>query len=69
MSKKPMMLLKKSTLILAIIAVSGCASVTSDYCLITKPIQLSDAAIDAMTDLDVYQVDLHNETYYALCEP
>lgn len=48
-------------------AVSGCATVVSDYCLIAKPHVFSSETIDAMTDEEVKQELTHNEQYAKLC--
>ena len=47
--------------------VSGCASVTSDYCLIAEPHEFSDPTVDVMTDEEVKQELTHNEQYDKLC--
>lgn len=48
-------------------AVSGCATVVSDYCLISKSHVFSSETIDAMTDEEVKQELTHNEQYAKLC--
>lgn len=55
------------TSLLLVSAVSGCATATSDYCLIAKPHTFNDKTIDAMTDEEVKQELVHNETYAKLC--
>lgn len=53
--------------IIAIVALAGCATTGGTFCDIAKPIRLSDATIDAMTDTEVAAALAHNERGRRLC--
>lgn len=47
----------------------GFVNVTvSDYCIVAKPIQYTDADVDTMSDQMVDSVLRHNEKYAKLCK-
>lgn len=47
--------------------VTGCASLVSDYCLISKPITPTKADAEVISDELVMQILEHDETYFSLC--
>lgn len=47
--------------------VSACASATDSLCVASRPIVLTDATIEAMTEAELRQVYVHNETWERLC--
>lgn len=57
----------KALMLATILAISACQTTRGSYCEITKPIRLSDAAVDALSDAEVARVLTHNETHKKLC--
>lgn len=57
----------KALMLAAILAISACQTTRGSYCDITKPIRLSDAAVDALSDAEVARVLSHNEKLATLC--
>ena len=57
----------KALMLAAILAISACQTPRGSYCDITKPIRLSDAAVDALSDAEVARVLTHNEQWAKLC--
>lgn len=52
----------------AIIALSGCAATSGNYCDIAKPIFYDSAdELEKTPDNIVRRVDLHNTVYFGLC--
>lgn len=58
----------KALMLAAILALSACQTTRGSYCDITKPIRLSDAAVDALSDAEVERVLTHNEQWKELCQ-
>lgn len=54
-------------LILTLLLLSGCQTVSGSFCDISKPIRLSDVVIDTMTDAEVNAILAHNERGQRLC--
>jgi len=46
-----------------------CAPQSNSFCVTARPIQLSDAALEAMTRSDLLQVKENNDSYAKLCPP
>lgn len=53
--------------VLANIALAACQTTGGSFCDIAKPIRLTDATIDAMTDAEVEKALAHNRKGQALC--
>lgn len=54
-------------LILALFLIAGCQTTAGSFCQLSKPIRLSDAAVDALSDAEVERVLAHNEKLAKLC--
>lgn len=50
----------KVTILLAALALAGCATAKGDFCAISKPIRLSHEQIDQLTDDQARQLLAHN---------
>lgn len=57
----------KRLILVALIALAGCASTKGTFCAIAKPQRPSAAAVDAMTDAQVKDLLAHNRKGQALC--
>lgn len=53
--------------LVALLALTACQTTGGSWCDIAKPIRLSHAAIDAMSDAEVNAVLAHNEKLAKLC--
>jgi Zn-dependent protease with chaperone function len=53
--------------VLLALLLAGCTTARGTFCDIAKPIRLSDATIDAMTDQEVAAALAHNRKGAALC--
>lgn len=56
------------TVLLLSSVASGCATVTSEYCLIAEPIVYTDEDVEVISDELVRSVLTHNEKYDTLCK-
>ncbi len=45
------------------------ASQANSFCVVARPIQLSDAALNAMSRSDLLQVKENNDSWQQLCPP
>lgn len=59
--------MEKVTLLIALLALAGCQTMSGDFCTLAKPIRLSHVVIDVMSDAEVADVLAHNEKLAALC--
>lgn len=57
----------KALLLTAFLALAACQTTSGSYCAISKPIRLSDAAVDALSDAEVERILTHNEQWQKLC--
>lgn len=58
----------RAALILAfLLAVAGCQTASGSFCDISRPLRLSAATVDAMTDAEVNAALAHNEKGQRLC--
>lgn len=53
--------------IFCIIVLAGCQTASGDWCDIAKPLRLSPATVDAMTDAEVAAMLAHNKKLERLC--
>jgi hypothetical protein len=66
-----MKLRKRLMLLLLVLSVASCGSIGSGnkgYCIISSPINPTDADIDVISDELVDDLLIHNEIYERLCE-
>lgn len=57
----------KVTILLAALALAGCATAKGDFCAISKPIRLSHEQIDQLTDDQARQLLAHNRKGQSMC--
>lgn len=61
-------MVRRMILIAAFGIISACQSIpNSSFCDVARPIRLSDATVDAMTDAEVNAALAHNEKLTKLC--
>jgi len=57
----------RALILCALLAVAGCQTSSGSFCDIAKPIRLSAATVDAMTDTEVEKAVAFNEKGARLC--
>lgn len=57
----------KALILAGVLALAACQTPQGDFCDIAKPIRLSEAVVDAMTDAEVVAALAHNEKGAKLC--
>ncbi|MBE0702128.1 MAG: hypothetical protein IH582_03000 [Afipia sp.] len=57
----------KALTLTAMLALAACQTATGDFCDVAKPIRLSSAVIDTMTDAEVAATLSHNRKGAAMC--
>lgn len=57
----------KAVVLAALLVLGGCQTSGGTFCDIARPIRLSEATVDAMTDAEVAAALAHNEKGRKLC--
>ena len=57
----------KALALASLLALAACQTAKGPFCDIAKPVRLSDAAVDALSDAEVAALLAHNEKGRRLC--
>jgi hypothetical protein len=58
----------KALILAAALALASCSTTKGSFCQISKPLRLSGATIDAMTDAEVAAALSHNQKLQRICK-
>lgn len=59
--------MRKALILAALVALTACTTPRGSFCDVSRPIRLSEQAIDALSDEEVRDVLAHNRKGAALC--